>query len=363
MDCSGANADQAAETSMTPLISVIIPCYNLGAYVDEAIQSVLAQTVQDFEILVLDDGSSDPHTVQLLANASWPHTTTFRTANSGVARARNFLIQRSRGDFLCALDADDKLHPQYFERTLAAFEASPDLTFVASRLQMFGEQNLITPASLQCDLPTLLTDCPLFSAALVVRSAVIAIGGYDEQMPAQGDEDWDLWISLLEAGHRGIILPDILFYYRRRAGSLCDTCTTGETHLRLVEYLTRKHDASFRAHLEEALLWKDRQHQERWRSNWQIQQEIDGQLVSIARRRAELSALQATLVRERELRSITESQPLSNPSSDGEVSALRAEYGRAIRELEALRASRSWKVTAPLRAAYRLLQAFRGRTT
>ncbi len=115
-------------------------------------------------------------------------------------------------------------------------------------------------------------------------------------MPAQGDEDWDFWITLLERGHRGIILPDILFYYRRRPGSLCDTCTTGETHLRLVEYLTRKHEQSFHAHLEEALLWKDRRLQEQRRTSWQVQQEIDEHLrPSIARRRAELSKLREAL--------------------------------------------------------------------
>ena len=99
---------------MTPLISVIVPCYNLGAYIEETIQSVLAQTVQDFEILVVDDGSTDADTVNLLASGSWPRTQIFRTPNGGLARARNTLIQRSNGRFLCALDADDKLHPQYF---------------------------------------------------------------------------------------------------------------------------------------------------------------------------------------------------------------------------------------------------------
>ena len=133
---------------MSPLISVIIPCYNLGAYIDETIQSVVAQTVQDFEILVVDDGSTDVHTANLLASASWPRTQVFRTPNGGVARARNTLIQRSSARFLCALDADDKLHPQYFEKALAAFEVAPDLTFVSTRLQMFGEQALVFPENL-----------------------------------------------------------------------------------------------------------------------------------------------------------------------------------------------------------------------
>ena len=338
---------------MSPLISVIIPCYNLGAYIDETIQSVLAQTVQDFEILVVDDGSTDVHTANLLASASWPRTQVFRTPNGGVARARNTLIQRSSARFLCALDADDKLHPQYFEKALAAFEVAPDLTFVSTRLQMFGEQALVFPENLCCDLPALLTDCPIFSAALVRRDAAVSIGGYDETM-TDGNEDWDFWITLLEKGYRGVILPDILFYYRRRSGSLCDTCTTGETHLRLVEYLTRKHEQSFHAHLEEALLSKDCRLQEQVRASWHVQQEIDEHLgPSIARRRAELSILREALenVKRKEGR-----------TSDTSLATLRAEYDRAIKEIGDLRTSKSWKITAPLRAVYSALHALRGRT-
>src|SRR4051812_33220552 len=92
-----------------PLVSVIIPCYNHGAYIDEAIQSVLAQTLQDFEILVLDDGSTDPDTIALFASRTWPRTRLFRTENGGLAKARNFLLARCSGKYLCALDADDRL--------------------------------------------------------------------------------------------------------------------------------------------------------------------------------------------------------------------------------------------------------------
>ena len=335
---------------MTPLISVIIPCYNLGAYVDEAIQSVLAQTVQDFEILVVDDGSTDEDTVKILKSGSWPRTQIFRTPNCGLACARNMLVQRSTGRFSCALDADDKLHPQYFEKTLAAFDAEPELTFVSTRLQMFGEQTLVAPMDLRCDLPTLLMDCPIFPAALVRREAVLSIGGYDEQMPAQGDEDWDFWISLLERGHRGLILPEILFYYRRRSGSLCEGCTTGETHLRLMEYLTRKHEAAFRAYLEEALLLKDRLLSEQLGKNWQVEREISDHRAAIARRRAELTSLQETLV----AKSAQERR-----NCDAALLTMQREYSLALEEIANLRASRSWKVTAPLRTAIDVLRRLR----
>ncbi len=349
-----------------PLVSVVIPCFNLGAYLDEAIQSVLAQTVQDFEIHVVDDGSTDEATRSLLASADWRRTTVYRTENRGLARARNLLIERSRGEYLCALDADDKLHPQHFEKTLAKFDQEPRLTFVSTRLQMFGEDDRIWPPDLRCDLPMLLCDCPVYSAALVRRAAVVAIGGYDENMPAQGDEDWDLWISLLEAGHTGVILPDILFYYRRRAGSMCDLCTRGQRHLDLVDYLTRKHRDSYRTHLLDVLLWKEKRIADERCANASLESDLAGSLMpTLERRQAELRDLRRLLERLR--------LPQGERSSAGPVSGaarstersreiedLRVEYQRSVSEVAALRASVSWKITGPLRAAYDLFR--RGRT-
>ena len=168
---------------------------NLGGYLDEAVKSVLAQTYQDFEILIVDDGSTDPATVSLLDHYAQPKTTVFRTSNQKLAGARNFLIARARGTYLCALDADDKLHPQYLEKTIEVLEREPSVVFVSTRLQMFGAETRVWPENLRCDLSTLLLDDPVHCAALARRSAVLAVGGYDQQMPHQGNEDWDLSIE------------------------------------------------------------------------------------------------------------------------------------------------------------------------
>ena len=83
--------------SPVPQVSVIIPCYNQGRYLDDAIASVLVQTYQNFEILVIDDGSTEPETIEVLQNYQQPKTRIIRTENQGVAAARNLGIAQAQG--------------------------------------------------------------------------------------------------------------------------------------------------------------------------------------------------------------------------------------------------------------------------
>jgi glycosyltransferase involved in cell wall biosynthesis len=326
-----------------PSISVIIPCFNLGQYLDEAVESVLAQTRQDFEILIVDDGSTDPETQHLLASYARPKTRVWRTANRGLAAARNFLIERATGTFLCALDADDRLHPRYFERALDAFASDPGLTFVSSWVQMFGEEDGVWRRD-RCDLPALLAEDTVMTAAVVRRDAVAALGGYDEGMPHQGDEDWDLWIRLARAGCRGTILPETLFFYRRRAGSMSTRCTSGQVHLDLVRYLVRKHADAYREHLREVLLAQDRRIAALLRATDALERERDGQLKATrAALEAELDRLSGRLAEASRRRQ--------------ELSALQEECERLRGEVAALRGSLTWRLTAPARAACDLIAA------
>src|SRR5689334_22074802 len=102
-----------ARTGSSPRISVIVPCYNLGAYLAEAVDSVLAQTFQDFEIIVVDDGSDEPETQAIVGGFTRPRTRVLRTAHAGLAAARNLGIAEARGEYLSALDADDRLEPAF----------------------------------------------------------------------------------------------------------------------------------------------------------------------------------------------------------------------------------------------------------
>lgn len=332
-----------------PTVSVIVPCFNLGAYLPEAVDSVLAQSFQDFEVLIADDGSTDPDTIALLDTFDRPKTTVIRAPHQGLAATRNLLLQRARGTFLCALDADDRLHPEFLARTLAAFQRDPGLTFVSTKLQMFGEREGEWPAVCRCDLPVLLAEDTVITAALTKREAVLGIGGYDERMPAQGDEDWDLWISLVEAGHRGCILDEVLFYYRRRRGSMCDDCTSEATHLALMRYIVAKHAASYRRHWLDVMSWQARRAGTVRRAIVALEREMATTIErAIADTNAEVARLSDTG------RTATRTDGTADPlaRASNELAALREEYNRAIVEVRDLRQSVSWRLTGPLRVVY-----------
>jgi glycosyltransferase involved in cell wall biosynthesis len=260
-----------------PKVTVLIPCFNLGEYLAEAVDSVFAQTCQDFEIVIVDDGSTAPETRRILEHFKRPRTTLLRTENRGLAAARNHAIAHARGQYLCALDADDRLHPEFLAKTTARLDADPNLAFVSTWVEIFGAERWIWRQE-RCDFPLLLSECVVLTASPVRREAVIAVGGYDEAIfpggAHQGHEDWDLWISLVEKGYRGAILPEVLFHYRRRPGSMSALCLRGRARETMRHRMIEKHRASFGRHAADVLLLRERECGEILRANTDLEMEI-----------------------------------------------------------------------------------------
>ncbi|MCK5686090.1 glycosyltransferase family 2 protein, partial [bacterium] len=181
------------------LISVVIPCYNHGVYLEEAVESVLAQSYQHFEIVIVNDGSTDSYTNNLLRSFSRPRCSVLHTDNRGLSAARNYGIRASKGEYICCLDADDKYHHDYFKKAVAILDNDKALTYgaIPSWVQFFGSSNTLWK--------TLGNNCKEFapfqqglrnniqSATMFRRICWEQIGGYDEAM-TMGYEDWDFWI-------------------------------------------------------------------------------------------------------------------------------------------------------------------------
>lgn len=343
-----------------PTVSVIIPCYNLGAYLDEAVESVLTQTYQDFEVVIVNDGSTDPDTNRLLLNYRRPKTRVVQSENRGLSAARNLAIAHSLGRYLCALDADDRLAPNFLDRTLSMLEQDAGLAFASCWLETFGTEQWVWKQD-RCDLSTLLGECTVATPSLVRSAVVREVGGYDERM--QGYEDWDLWITLVERGYRGTILPEVLFYYRRRPGSMSETCCHGEAHLKLMQYLISKHEASYRMHLVDVLVSREAVGCDVLRETYAIDREINSQLVpTIEVRKQELARLHQRLeaIDARKQSATCPSELARVEPPDREKEELRVALGHCQAELSMLRNSRSWRLTAPLRSGIELLRRLRG---
>jgi glycosyltransferase involved in cell wall biosynthesis len=198
--------------------SLVIPCFDLGEYLTEAIESVRAQTLPPDELIVVDDGSSDRATLDVLTALEREGVTVLRTENRGASAARNHGIERARGEFVLCLDADDVLLPRFLERTVAALEENPGAAIAATHVEFFGNaEGVWEPPDFN---PTLLLweNC-VGSASVFRRSAWRESGGY-AALPAF--QDWDLWISMIERGWRWVVVPDVLYRYRVRSGSISE---------------------------------------------------------------------------------------------------------------------------------------------
>lgn len=338
-----------------PRVSVIIPCFNLGRYLEEAVDSVLAQTFQDFEIIIVNDGSTDEMTNTLLADFKRPRTQVLFTEHRGLPAARNLAIEESRGRYISALDADDKFHPLFLEKTISLLEANPSVAFVSTWIEIFGSENWIWRQE-SCDFPKLLAECVVLTASPVRREAIEAVGGYDSRLFSEGDEDWDLWISLVEKGFCGTIVPEVLFFYRRRPGSMSTVCTQGETRMRLWGNMLEKHRDSYLRYLPEVLLLKEIECGNKLLSNWRLEDEIERRLrPEVADLRKEREELKARFEGAGRNGSGPVADSFSNAQRDllvHQVAELTRAAEAAHKEIAALRSSRSWKITAPLRRSY-----------
>jgi glycosyltransferase involved in cell wall biosynthesis len=195
-----------------PTVSIIIPCYNHGEYLEKAVSSVLNQTYKDFEIIIIDDGSTDLQTIKILSAFSKPKTKIIRTSNQGPSNARNNGISKSNGKYILPLDADNYIAPSFLQKTVRILENNDDVGIVYTYAETFGSESKkwILPefSSRKMLMRNLIDACALFR-----KEDWDVVNGYKSNM-VKGWEDWDFWLSILELGRKPYRIPEILFHYR-----------------------------------------------------------------------------------------------------------------------------------------------------
>jgi glycosyltransferase involved in cell wall biosynthesis len=241
-----------------PIVSVVIPCFNHGEFLPEAVASIAAIERNDVELVVVDDGSTDKRTRQEINALTGQGIKVVLQENKGVAAARNAGVVVASGEYILPLDADNRLRPGYIEHGIRILDANPQVGVVYGDAEYIGARSgrwYIGPF----DRDRLLQCNQIDACAMYRRSVWEQNNGYDGTMPVQGFEDWDFWLSALEKGWLFAYVAEILFDYRVAKESML---TRGQREARQVEkFIALKHALLYRdaychlANQQKSLRW------------------------------------------------------------------------------------------------------------
>lgn len=219
-------------------VSIIIPCYNQGHFLADAIKSALDQTHLEKEIIVVNDGSTDQTAgiiqhYQQRRGKDLCQVIGINQENKGLSAARNAGIKASSGQWIVCLDADDKLHPEYIKRTIGIADV------VGTGTQEFGNRyrRWKTPL-IYVRYRDLLAQNRLNYASIYRREIWEKVGGYDEGMKI-GFEDWNFWLNAALAGYKIQVINEFLFYYRKHDKSMFADAL--QRRAEIIKYMNAKH--------------------------------------------------------------------------------------------------------------------------
>ena len=225
-----------------PKVSVVIPCYNYGQYLREAVDSVRNQTFSDYKFVVIDDGSPDVKTQNVLKELEKEGVTVLYKKNGGVSSARNFGARALMSDYLLFLDADDYLHPDFLKKTTALMDADEQIGIVGCHLQTFGSFRTVWKCYGGGVEDFIITHGAAPSGSLIRRKCFNECGGYDESM-LNSEEDWDLFLGIAERGWKIASTCEVLFYYRVKRVSL--NMRAQKYKVQNIRHIVEKHQESF----------------------------------------------------------------------------------------------------------------------
>lgn len=342
-------------------LSVVIPCYNYGQLLVDAVASVERTAPERCELVVVNDGSTQPRTLEVLDVLRRAGYNVLDQPNGGLAAARNRGVREARGRYVLPLDADNRLAAGFIASAVRVLDAKPEVGVVYGERLDFGAYSGpagVKEFSLGAELWSNLID----ACAAYRREIWEACGGYDDG--ARVWEDWELWISVAERGWRFHRLPEVTFEYRVRPNSMLAEAERSGRLRPVCEYVYRKHRAFYAEHVEEVLLAGHDQMAEVTgnavalrEARDRLQLEIDRMAASIEPLRNHRDALE---LRVRELESVP--LPFSPPAAEageveetppqgtlaGEISGLRRELDAWRERVAFMEGTRAWRLRGAL---------------
>lgn len=226
-------------------VSIIIPCYNQEKYIAEAIESSINQTYKDVEIIVVNDASFDNSANIINSYAKKYKNIKFIncTENKGVVFCRNLAIQNASGEYILPLDADDKIAPEYVEKSVNVFFSKPETKIVYCRAMLFGSKNKEFRLD-EFSLDNIIFHNCIPNSGMYKKSDFVLVNGYKSYMK-KGWEDWDLWLSIIETANNKencvYRLDEILFFYRQYSNAFSRSSFDKNVQLELRKNILNNH--------------------------------------------------------------------------------------------------------------------------
>ena len=227
-------------------VSIVIPCYNHGKFIDEALRSVEVISEKNlYEIIIVNDGSTDEFTNTRLKELKEVGYNVIFQKNSGLAKSRNNGIVASKGKYILPLDADNKIRPEYIYEGCKILDECPDVNIVYGDAQKFGDEEGILKQG-GYNLQKLMLTNYIDACAIYRREVWERTGGYDFRMPYQGIEDWAMWLNASFLSMKFHYLNKVVFDYRVLGNSMIRELRKNKIKGNAnIEYLIKKHPEHF----------------------------------------------------------------------------------------------------------------------
>lgn len=210
---------------MSPQLSIIIPCYNSENTLEETLLSVVNQNFSEWEAIIVNDGSNDSsESIALRFVEKDKRFKYFYKKNGGLGKARNFGIHRCLGDYILPLDSDNMIMKDYLGNAVEILENQPEIGVVHGYAEYFGENSGIWKIP-EFEFDKILIKNAIDACAIYRKSLWKRVGGYDENMPHQGNEDWLFWIEMGKLGVSFLHLKRVVFKYRVSNNSMINSFT------------------------------------------------------------------------------------------------------------------------------------------
>jgi glycosyltransferase involved in cell wall biosynthesis len=229
-----------------PLVSIIIPCYNDEKYIVKSINSALAQTYENKEIIVIDDGSNEI-TKTLLRELKSQVEKLITQDNKGAGAARNIGIQNCSGEFILNHDSDDLFDPTFCEKAVAHFQSSNSIKIVTCHTERFNSKGVIDELILKSSsLKDFLRFNCAMGSSMFKKKDWLEAGKYDESRLLNGYEDWEFFIRILKHGGISYVIPEKLFFYRVKEYS--NSSQANKRKYEILKYIYSKHKDLYIVH-------------------------------------------------------------------------------------------------------------------